>query len=614
MLNSTVRINLPLTAGFKDAFPDKNNPDGLIPNNSVVDKGKPGFGLTYSEFRSLRHSIMTIPYLPIIDDKVTEHADFSPFKVAERVTPADVAEYLANAEIQFKKLVVTPEGFWKIIEAAKSLGIEDTLYDDFFCFLDECHCYACDMFREDILTPFKYFWSFKNKAMGSATPYPSSNPKFKELTYYKIEFDQKLGKISLVVDDDPKSALHYVLTHPESYPGNVFIFYNSVTAIGNAIATAGITDVNIYCRDDEKNMINLEEASLYYQSDTNAAQFKKFNFFTCRYNEGWDLRGEPLDTMVLVTDESIPHSIVGINFRGLQAVGRIRLDPEERPNQIIHITNTIEPTTMRTRESIEENVIYSAKKHIADYIKFKTDCREEDMTDILGFGDFVNNVSSVIDAKTIIDYEKIDQIVYKKSFKLQYRSKESIEEAWQNCNYETEIIKFSLKTIKRGRSAAEINREIIEQVELYNSSPRSYEFGKAQRQIKKWKEASPILFEAYHVLGVKTLEELGYNNDKMKAKLIEKSNKNQEARLHILVTERFEIRVYSKKEVKSILQGIYNELGLKKADGSKKTAFADDLDRLGLFKIELVKERTATGTRAEQIKIVKALYSIDNAA
>lgn len=603
-------ITLPLAARFKDAFPDTKNHNGLIPDNAIINKGKTGFGITYSEFRANRHSIIAVPQTPIIEDKVDEHSDRNPLAVMQGVTIDSIAQYLECKQVRYKKIAVTPESFWKIVEAAKSIGKEQWLYDEFFCFLDECHCYACDAFREDILTPFRYFWSFRNKALGSATPYPFSDPRFQTLTHYKIRFEEKFGVINIVHDKDPKAVLNYYLTHPELFPGKVFIFYNSVTSIGQAVRSSGIQDVNIYCRDDEKNLENLEEAHVHFQRTTKEGSFKKFNFFSCRYNEGWDLRDDPSATIILITDTSIPHSLVGIDYRGFQAVGRLRLELGEKPHKIIHITNTLENEDMIDRTTIELNVLDNAKSHIKYFNTFLPKNKKKGMKDILDLEDFIKPYSRFENGIAVIDHYKIDQLVYARASRLQYSSIENIENCWQNCNYETERTQFSFPKIQKVRKSQEtINKEVIELFEEYKAHPEKYHFSEAQRQTAKLKEDYEILFQAYEMLGLEEIEKLNYNNKEMKAKLIEKSNTNKEAKLRLMVSEQITTGKYTKKEIKSILQGIYDALEIKNPDGSRKVAKASELQDLGMFQIAEVKETTPKGTRINKIHIVASLYT-----
>ncbi len=618
MLQKIITLDLPITASFRSTFPDQFNPNGLIPTDSILDKGfYMGFGLTYSEFRALRHSLIAIPCTPTIDDKYEEHIDMRPLRVYGEFTDEklqEIKDYLLNDEIKYKKIAVTPESFWKVIKAAKEIGKEQWLYDEFFCFLDEFHCYACDAFREDILTPFNYFWKFKKKAMGSATPYPFSDPKFKKLDYYKLRFTESLGTVKIVHEEQPLDVLRYLLEHPELFPGKVHIFFGSVTSTGKLINEMGLTDVCIFCRDEEDNMKNLGNAGKYFRDSIRGADFAKFNFYTGRYNEGCDLRDDASATMILVTDVNIPHTMVGINYRGVQALGRLRLDIGQQAYQMIHITNT--KATMKTyRIKIEENVLYSAQQHINHYNAFNRIRSENGMLDILDMGKFVENVCEFENGKAKISHAKIDQIVYAKSIPLQYDNIENVHTIWQSCNRKTEIAKFGLSKIKQSRRSDEaINRDVIAEFKKFNENPDLYQFGKAERDIQKLKDKHSILYQTYMIFGTDEVERLTYNNDKMKAALVDRSNKNLEAQLRKMIVERIKIGEYTKKEIKNILQIIYDTLEIKKLDGKRKVAKAEDLKDLGMFQIDLFKGESDKGTRIDKFRIVRELYKIKQAA
>jgi hypothetical protein len=618
MQQKIITLELPITATFKTTFPDKQNPNGLIPNNSILDKGFfLGFGLTYSEFRAKRHSLITIPYTPAIEDKYIEHRDMCPLKVYGDFTNKqreEIKTYLLNDEIKYKKIAVTPESFWKVITVAKEIGKEQWLYDEFFCFLDEFHCYACDAFREDILTPFTYFWKFNKKAMGSATPYPFSDPKFKKLDYYKLRFTESLGTVKIVHEEQPLEVLRYLLEHPELFPGKVHIFFGSVTSTGKLINDLGLTDVRAFCRNEESNMENLGEAAKYFRDSIRGADFAKFNFYTGRYNEGCDLRDDSSATMILVTDVNIPNSMVGINYRGVQATGRLRLKAGEQPNQVIHITNTKQ--VMKTdREKIEENVIYSAKIHIDQFNYFNKRRFQDGMLDILEMDKFVSKVSNITEGRAEICHYKIDQIVYAKSVELQYDNIETVHALWQSCNRKTERAEFGLSKIKQSRRSHEsINKDVVAEFIKFKDSPELYLFGKAERDIKMLKDKHSILYQTYMLFGQEEVERLNYNNDEMKAALVEQSNKNQEAQLRLMIAERIKVGEYTKKEIKNILQIIYDSLEIKKLNGKRKIAKAEDLKDLGMFDIEIFKGESDKGTRIDKFRIVRELYKIKRAA
>lgn len=618
MSQKIITLNLPITATFRSTFTDQLNPNGLIPTNSIIDKGyKTGFGLTYSEFRAKRHSLIIIPYTPTIDDKFEEHVDMFPLAVYGEMTAEkfqEIKDYLLNDEIKYKKIAVTPESFWKVIEAAVQIGKEKWLYDEFFCFLDECHCYACDAFREDILTPFTYFWRFNNKAMGSATPYPFSDPRFKTLTYYKLRFTESLGTVKVVHENEPLSVLKYVLSRPDIFPGRVHIFFGSVTATGKVVNDSGRTDVRIFCREDERNLENLGDAAKYFRESIRGADFEKFNFYTGRYNEGCDLRDNASATMILVTDVNMPNTVVGINYRGVQAMGRLRLKIGEQPHQIIHITNTKE--AMKTdRNKIEENVIYSAQQHIAHYNAFNARRLNDGMLDILDMRNYIDDVCEFDNGRAILCHNKIDQIVYAKALPLQYDNIETVHKMWQSCNRTTEAAKFGLsKTKASRRTDEEINRDVMREFLAYKECPELYPFGKAERDLKKLQDKYSILFQTYFLFGEEEVERLNYNNTRMKAALVERSNKNQDAKLRKMVAERIKVGEYTKKEIKEILQIIYDTLEIKKPNGKREIATAEHLKGLDMFEIKPFRADSGKGTRIDKIRIVKELYTLRQAA
>src|SRR5690606_19084594 len=186
--------------------------------------------------------------------------------------------------------------------------------------------------------PFDYFWKFENKSIISATPYYFSDPRFYQLAYHEIKFTETLGKVHLVNAVSVTASLNYLLTHADSLPGNIHIFYNSVTEIRNAVVRAELKSCNIYCADDKnkENIRKLKEAGIdrFFVPEPKTGEYKKINFYTCRYFEGWDLFDENA-TVVLVTDIHKPHTKVGVASKGKQAIGRLR----NKPYQIIHITN-----------------------------------------------------------------------------------------------------------------------------------------------------------------------------------------------------------------------------------------------------------------------------------
>jgi hypothetical protein len=460
------------------------------------------------------------------------------------------------------------------------------------------HSYATDAFREDILTPFEYLWEFKkeNIALGTATYFEFSDPRIQALPKYKIEFEEKFGTIHIVNHPRPADVLHYMLTNPDMFPGNVHIWLNSVTKSGECIRNAGIKDTSIFCRDDERNMINLEAESIYFKDRPINGEYSKFNFYSCRYNDGWNLIEDESATIILLTDVNIPQTLVGIPYKGFQAVGRSKVTP----NKIYHITNNFGKEGMIDFNTIQTKWLYNADKHIEYYNSHIATCNIDGMLDVGLLKPIVSDFSKFDhNSNAELWHNKLDQIICEEVCKEHYNNIASIRETWESVNYNTEIKYFDLLPISRIRKSQEdINRQVVERIIEFKDNPSEYAFKVATETLSKYRAEFQLLFEAFEILGPEELEKLNYNNIAMKKALINISNTNTEAKLRIMLKDEFELEGrYAFKLIKNKLQILYDRLGLKKPDGSRRTAKATDLNTFGLFecrdcRLLIVKEKS----------------------
>ncbi|ATP58406.1 hypothetical protein CPT03_19035 [Pedobacter ginsengisoli] len=594
MQTSVTKIELKLTDSFEVAFPDK-----LIPSNSYLDKSKTGLGMTYSEFHAERHSIIVIPYTSIIDLKAKEYKYKQPLKIVDEVKAKAIEEYLTS-DVKYKKLITTPEGFKKIIDAAIALDKLDWLYEHFFCLLDEAHCYAVEAFRKFILTPFNYFWKFVNKALGTATYFPYSDSRFNKLTHYKITYDKPFGKITIVDHKDPKAVLNHFLTHPEKFPGNVHIFYNSVKEIEKVIRAAGIKDVNVYCRDEERNHKILGDSAIHFKYEPCADDYKKFNFYSARYYDGWDLFDNDKATIILVTDISVKHSLVGIPYNGFQSVGRLR---KVSPHKIYHVTNNFgkEDKDVRSFDHISKNWHYQASNHAQYYndFKFKAcgDGMEEKQETWKLAHPFCKFTSVTMEA--YVYPMKVDQHICKEYSIEGYSNIGTIERHWQEMNYETELNhQKDLKPLEiKGVPKSTVNRQVIEMIEEYAIHPDKYSYSQADIIIGKLRDQFKDLLMAHNRFGKAELERLGYDDKAIRKALVDHSNANQEHELKTRAKSAFEFNIpYTTDRIAAILQKIYDDLRIKASNGKRKKVKATDLERLNVFLITKTQRKDEAGT------------------
>ncbi|HAL81666.1 MAG TPA: hypothetical protein DCO83_05045 [Mucilaginibacter sp.] len=608
MSKETIYIALKLSDKFNVAFPD-----GFVPEGKI-DKTKCRVGITYQAFHEKRHTLIVVPGAGIIEDALLNYPDLNLFPVMKGVTPEQIKVYL-ESDVKFKKIVSTPDSFGKIIAAAFSLGKMDWLRNEVFLYMDEYHCYATEAYRKRILTPFDRgeVWKFPKKAFGSATPYPLSHPKFKELQPYKFTYKEKFGKITIINDSKPMAALHYMLTHPELFPGKVFIFFNSVTQSGEAITLANLKDVAVFCRKNERNLINLKDASIYFQHQPKDGEYKKFNFFSRRYDEGWALRADENATVILVTDVNIPHTMVGIPYQGFQAVGRL----EQTPNKIYHITNNYCKDEMRPFNTIQRKWQYGAAKHVVNYNKHQEDCKMDGVENDGLMKKLIEPFAYVKKNNEAVVYPpKLDQVVCAEWIKEHYANLDTIQQTWESLNYDTELKQFDITPIVRiKKSNEEINRQVIERFEELINHPDKYVYEVAYNTIAKVQIEFELLFEAYYILTKAGIEKLGYNNEAMKAALINISNEKAEAKLRLILIDEFKLNGrYTNKEIKAKLRELYDQFGIRKTDGSPKTAFAEQLKEFGLFDVKECKVKDEHGKTKSGWEITRVNYTLKMAA
>lgn len=143
----------------------------MLPSNAIINKVMTGTGATYMELDtklSPRNSIVIEPFKSSVENKVLIFNEAQ--GVFKEITVKQLTTYLKNSNIQYKKIITTPEGFLnKVLKVARCLKIN--VYKEFFCLFDEAEHLTEDTgYRRSISAPMKEFFKFENKALVSATP------------------------------------------------------------------------------------------------------------------------------------------------------------------------------------------------------------------------------------------------------------------------------------------------------------------------------------------------------------------------------------------------------------------------------------------------------------
>ena len=557
-LNNEKVIKLKLTDYLDKAF-------NVIPSNAFIHKGRTGIGGTHLELSTKRNSIIIVPTKGIITDKINSK-DYNGnlaypdlFSVMGGVNTSDIALYLSS-NIPVKKLISTPDSLYKIIKAAS--GNIDELYRDYFLLYDEAHSIVTESYRESMIKAFEEQFNFKNKAFISATPYYFTDTRMENLDYYRIVFDEPLGKVNVINAKSVKSCVNDFINDFKKYDYNLHFFYNSVTEIAEAINLAGIKDCNVHCSDKEENK---DKIGHFFNPQPTKGQYKKFNFYTTSHFEGWNLEDiNPI--IILVTDVYKPHTKVGISNKGIQAIGRQRIKPNQPESipYILHITNNRNIDTFKTMERIKKDYLFEAEWEIDEYNRFIDTCKEKQFEPSEEKTDFVQRYATINSntGKAEICNTKIDQFINEAACNEEFNRIDYIIEAWQRAGYKTDVKDHTEYLAKSPqRNTVKSVKEILSNFEKLESE-NTVVFG--QSPLEKLKNKYPILYKAYKELLKEEIESTNYITDEIEKLLILKNNKDAEIRVLKLLPMYFSVgQRYTKEYIKSTLQHIYDGAGYK---------------------------------------------------
>jgi len=597
-----------------DTTIDKIFPDGL-PVNAFIDKGRCAIGATRLEIRDLsRPTIITVPNISILLSKKEQHPEID--IVYGDVSYKMVLNLLTSVK-RGHKIMTTPEGMGKIMKAAAECGRLEEVYSDWFLLLDEGHTFISEAYREDILVPFLYFWRFSKKSIISATPYYFSDERYRQLDYHKIEFTETIGKVRLINATSPFGALNHILTHLQDVQGNLHIFLNSVTQIAHAIRRAELKDCAVFCARDKDgvNMRTLGEFSQFYIEQPKEGMYRKVNFYTCKYFEGWDLYDENA-TIILVTDYHKEHTKIGISTKGKQAIGRLR----NTPNEVLHITNHGFTKTMKTLEAFGDDYREEADFLIAQNNAYVSHCQQR--STVVKPDERLDKFADVDkDTKlATLNIMKLDQQINEAANNEIYNHIDYIEQDWRDAYFDVEREDSDLKienstTIKR-KSASKQLEEDYQCLLKLRPAQRANQvidlFKNVEQDIKK---SNPVAYEACKELDEGTMVDLKYNVKQVKKAIILKANSRANVKLAKLVNETFKVgSFYTNQVIKSKLQEFYSLLNVRDEVGKTIVATANQLETSGRFEVKEAKKRGADGKEENGKVILRQQFALRMAA
>jgi len=542
-----------------------------IPSNVILDKTLTGIGATYQELHAKRHSIIIEPTLPVIHDKAYGKDEILP--VYENCKVPDVKRYLQRAEVKYKKVLTTPESFWKVKKACEEL--KWNMYNTFFCLFDECERLTEDSdFRRKITMPMKDFFQFNSKAFVSATPLQVSDPRFEGFQWIKItpDFDYK-KPLNLIVTNSYDYSVRQLLLEHLANSSHVFIFLNTTNGIDKIVNTLGIEGQSkIFC--SEKSVKKLKKKGYTNVASLYSEPIAKYNFLTCRFYSALDiiLKVKP-DIVMLTNLYEAEHSMIDPYTEAVQICGRFRKEINGSTfNSITHLTNVRNTLKVKTDEEIDIELEEKLKTYESLQARYNetTDATRKkaiiDDINRLGLAEFATKLD---DGLLEIDHFAIDNYYNNERVKRYYLSGNALKEAYEGTNHFTvnyrnvflavgDSDRLELKELPTFMERCKL---MVDKLNKLQADPdRDFYIN-----IFKQEKDGELIIEAYEKLGVEVFANKKYQRADIKKEL-DKYN-TELLRFSSMVVQEikdaFPLNVPTPQEdIKNQLQEIYKRYGI----------------------------------------------------
>nr|WP_320036901.1 hypothetical protein [uncultured Bacteroides sp.] len=301
-----------------------------LPTNVILNKQLPGLGATHCEIMAERDSIIIEPNVPVIQSKAKKHPKV--LGVYAGVKDKEISDYFEK-QTKNRKIITTPESFSRIKRVFSELNIN--IWEDFFLLFDECEKLVQDInYRESIEDPMDDFFKFKQKALVSATPIATDDPRLEKQGFanliirpnypYKKEF-------TLITTNNIAESLSETVA---PLKGKVCIFTNSIDTIDSLYRDIPALRKSItFCSPDgTKKLYDWKNR----KSEVFITELTQYNFFTARFFSAVDIDCPHKPHVVMISDlYGAPQSVIDPATEAIQIVGRFR----NGVKSVTHITS-----------------------------------------------------------------------------------------------------------------------------------------------------------------------------------------------------------------------------------------------------------------------------------
>lgn len=533
-----------------------------LPTDSIIFKTVTGIGATHLELTCERNSIIIEPNVPVIKGKKIKGF----FGIYEGIYVDDILLYMKKTSVKFKKIMVTPESFYKILEAAEILEIN--IYNEYFLLFDECDRTMKDAaFREKILLPMDHFFKFKYKAFVSATAVTPTDPRFIAYNFKQIIIKPTYNykkDIEVVISNNVSLSLKKVIE--DNRNERLCIFLNSIRAITSVIEDLQIkSDSLIFC--SRERMYALKTSG-YNAIELISKEFNKINFFTSRFNSAVDIIMEEKPVVIMATNLYFAeHTMIDPRSEAVQIVGRFR----NGVKNIIAISNIDEQLDVKSPEQ-SISFLEGCEQSYNDIKLLKNSTKNPGAQHTLQEALELVTYSNFVNADGFKNYFMIDNYLYEQSVRYVFHSSDSFKRAYHNNYFNPKVVfdnhyilDSEYKVVQNDVSFKTLVQMVVNAIKRAKEKPEMFSIDNREVVLKELKKSFPEIYMAYFTLGEEELLKNSYSNRQLKKTLearqlsSDKSNFSFIDDLHKAFSNDFEA---STTVLKSMLSTIIDENGL----------------------------------------------------
>ncbi|SFL62292.1 hypothetical protein SAMN05216357_13510 [Porphyromonadaceae bacterium KH3CP3RA] len=537
----------------------------------MIYKGETGCGATTLPIESKDNVIICVPLNRLIENKVEQYpnkrCDYHLQGVYSGITDEEIQDHLKLD--QPNKFIVTYDSFIRLRNLIGDISDYHIIIDEYSELLD------IYLSREQNIEPFiNEIKDYENISYISATPLPDLLlPDFlKGKDIYKIDWSEskhynKVKTIFLSESNKPivttKNLILNFMSNKvivnNKRPDELFIFVNSVDIIVSIVKETGLPErsFNVICGRSPENESKLKAIE---SGIGDFKQNKKINFVTKTGFLGCDFYSRN-GLKVIVTNVYKQYTKLDVNRDIMQINGRIRNTNNPFNDTMIHITNfDYQNDKDKAKELIRQKRDMSLKI-CREYQKETESIQNYYLKKIKEDNLYVkynrkNNTVSFDDMK----YKA--EIANYLTYKVDYLNPEKLMNQYNNSNLKSNS--FVVKEDEKIKSYFK-SKTKKDYYELYNEI-RENQFDFSRMFFDKKYIAIP---DQVDILGIEKIRSLKYSESKIKTEMMFESREFQEAVISDLQTTIKPNDQRTTEDIKSLLQRIYDRLGMDKKATAK---------------------------------------------